>query len=137
MNEAQFLAIFGEFSNVSVYPTAMISFWLGVAANFINPTRWGNLAQQGQALLTAHYLVLAQRIATEQAAQNATNGASTMGLTQGVITAKSVDGVSVNMDVGAVTMEGAGAYNRTSYGIQYYQLAQMFGAGGLQINAGS
>ena len=135
MNAAQFLAIFGEFSNVAVYPSATITFWLGVAANLIDPVRWGNLAQQGQALLTAHYLVLAQRISQEQAAQTANNGASPMGLNQGAVSAKAVDGVSVAYDIGAVTIAGAGAYNRTSYGVQYYQLAQMFGAGGLQINA--
>ena len=135
MNAAQFLAIFGEFSNVAVYPSAAITFWLGVAANLIDPVRWGNLAQQGQALLTAHYLVLAQRISQEQAAQTANNGASPMGLNQGAVSAKAVDGVSVAYDIGAVTIAGAGAYNRTSYGVQYYQLAQMFGAGGLQINA--
>jgi len=137
MNETQFLAIFPEFSNATVYSVAMINFWLGVAANLINPTRWGNLAQQGQALLTAHYLVLAQRIAVEEAAQNASNGATSMGESQGLITAKAVDGVSVSKDVAAITMEGAGSYNRTSYGVQYWQLAQMMGAGGLQINAGS
>lgn len=123
MQASDFLATFPEFADATQFPTARISFWLGVAVNQINPVRWADLADQGQALLTAHYLVIDRR------------NAITPGAVTGVITSKSVDGVSVSMDVGAVTMDKAGHYNQSNYGIQYWQLAQMMGAGGLQFSA--
>lgn len=123
MQASDFLILFPEFADATLYPTARVTFWLGVAVEQINPGRWGALADQGQALLTAHYLVIDRR-------NTANPGAVT-----GVVTSKSVDGVSVSMDAGAVTVERAGLYNQSSYGIQYWQLAQMMGAGGLQVNA--
>ena len=133
MTPAQFLAIFGEFSNATLYSTPLITFWLGIAAQMINPQRWGNLTSQGTALLTAHYLVLAQQANADATLQNAGYGA--LGNVVGVETSKAVDGVSVSQDVGSITMANAGMYNKTSYGIQYWQLAQWMGAGGLQISS--
>lgn len=132
MLTADFLAIFPEFSNAVQYPAARISFWLGIAAQFVDPTRWSTLTNQGTALLTAHYLVLDQD-AQMKAANQLNNPASGLGGVDGLETAKAVDGVSVSMDVASVSMEGAGYYNRTSYGIQYWQMARMMGAGGLQV----
>ncbi|MBC7074666.1 MAG: DUF4054 domain-containing protein [Syntrophomonadaceae bacterium] len=126
MTPAQFLAIFPEFASVN---TAIITFWLSVAANLINVARWGSLASQGQALLTAHYLVLASANASAQTA------GTPLGQVKGVLTAKAVDGVSVSMDSAAVTITGAGMYNATTYGVQWIQLARMMGAGGMQVNA--
>lgn len=123
MQASDFLTIFPEFADATLYPTARITFWLGVASNQINPVRWAALADQGQALLTAHYLVIDRR------------NTKTPGAVSGVVTSKSVDGVSVSMDAGAVTMDQAGHYNQSNYGIQYWQLAQMMGAGGLQFSA--
>jgi hypothetical protein len=113
----------------------MITFWLGVASNLINQQRWGALASQGQALLTAHYLVLAQESQQQASMQTLAGGGGTIGGVSGPETAKAVDGVSVSQDVGSVTIVGAGTFNRTQYGIQYYQMSQWMGAGGLQINA--
>lgn len=135
MNPTQFLAIFPEFGNASIYTQAMITFWLGVASNLINQQRWGALASQGQALLTAHYLVLAQESQQQASMQTLSGGAGAIGGVSGPETAKAVDGVSVSQDVGSVTIVGAGTFNRTQYGIQYYQMSQWMGAGGLQINA--
>jgi hypothetical protein len=132
---AQFLAIFPEFGNGSIYTSAMITFWLSVSSNLINQQRWGALAAQGQALLTAHYLVLAQEAQQQASMQTLAGGMRTIGGVSGPEVSKAVDGVSVTQDVGAVTIPGAGTYNRTQYGIQYYQFAQMMGAGGMQINA--
>ena len=103
-----------------------------MAANFINLPRWGALANQGTALLTAHYLVLDQDEKTK-AENQFNNSSSQLGGIDGLETAKAVDGVSVSMDASLVTITGAGMYNRTSYGVQYWQMAQMMGAGGLQF----
>ena len=118
---ADFLVIFPEFSNVTTYPVARVNFWLSYAINFVNTARWGNVASQGIALYTAHLLVLD---AGNQAQQ---------GVVTGVDTGESADGISYSVDAASVTIAGAGLYNSTTYGIQYIQLAQMMGAGGLQV----
>lgn len=133
MLPADFIAIFPEFSNTAQYSSARITFWLGIAAQFVDPTRWSTLTNQGTALLTAHYLVLDQD-AQMKAANQLNSPASELGGIDGLETAKAVDGVSVSMDVANVTMAGAGYYNRTSYGVQYWQMARMMGAGGLQVS---
>jgi hypothetical protein len=126
MTPAQFLAIFPEFTSVN---TTIITFWLSVSANLVNVTRWGALADQGTALLTAHYLTLA----TAESA-SATAGTA-LGQTKGVVTSNAVDGVSVSRDAASVTITGAGMYNASQYGIQWVQLSRRMGAGGMQINA--
>jgi hypothetical protein len=51
----------------------------------------------------------------------------------GPIASKSVGGVSISYDVGAVTIENAGHWNGSQYGIQFYQLAMIVGAGVTQL----
>ncbi|MEC4682374.1 MAG: DUF4054 domain-containing protein [Nitrospirota bacterium] len=119
MTLAQFLAIFPEFTS---FDQARITFWLSVTANLVDPTRWGALAQQGQALLTAHYLTV------DQQNQSAVNP----GQVNGAITSKSVAGVSVTKDTASVVYKNAGDLNMTNYGIQFSRLARMMGAGAIQ-----
>lgn len=128
MNPTDFRAMFSEFDATN-YPDALVTIWLAQATNEVNPTRWGSDTNYGIALLTAHYLVLARRRAL-----SATAGASP-GDIAGPVTAKSVDGVSVSRDAGSVTIEGAGSFNTTDYGVLFWQKARWMGAGGLQINA--
>ncbi len=119
MTLAEFLAIFPEFTS---FNPARITFWLSVTVNMIDPTRWGALSQQGQALLTAHFAMI------DQQNQNA----PTQGQVNGPISSKSVAGVSVTKDTQAVVMEKAGHYNATNYGQQYVRLMKMMGAGAVQ-----
>ncbi len=119
MTASQFLTMFPEFSS---YDPTRISFWLSVASNLINTAQWGALSNQGQALLTAHYLVID--------AQN--QNPSTQGQVNAPISSKSVDGVSLTKEIAQVVVEKAGQFNATSYGIQYYQLSRMMGAGAIQ-----
>ncbi|QJP68892.1 DUF4054 domain-containing protein [Burkholderia glumae] len=46
---------------------------------------------------------------------------------------KFVDKVSASYDTSAVTLDSAGFWNSTSYGIRYLTLARMMGVGGLQV----
>ncbi len=119
MTVAEFLAIFPEFTS---FNQTRITFWLSVTANLIDPTRWGAMLQQGQALLTAHFLMIDQ--------QNQT--ATTQGQVNGPISSKSVAGVSVTKEIQAVVTEKAGHYNATNYGLQFLQLSRMMGAGAIQ-----
>ena len=121
MLAADLFVIFPEFSNATIYPPARVNFWLGYAVNFVNPARWGNVTNQGIALYTGHLLVLDARNQVQQ------------GNVTGVDSGQSADGISYTVDSASVIIAGAGLYNSTTYGIQYYQLAQMMGAGGVQV----
>lgn len=127
MDVPTFRAQFPEFASATTYPDAQVTFWLGIAANRVDPCAWGALADFGTALFTAHNLVIAAR----RAKASAIGGQP--GATQGVQTSKSVDKVSVAYDAGSTTVDGAGNWNATDYGVQFWQYAEMMGAGGLQL----
>lgn len=82
----------------------------------------------------AHQIVLEQ-----QAIQAATSGGNP-GTKIGIISNKSVNGVSVGFDVGSVTggnmQDNAGYYNQTIYGMRFYRLMKLRGAGPIQIGIG-
>lgn len=88
---------------------------------------WGDDLDDGSMLYIAHNLVLARRNAKGAATDN-------LGASAGPIASKGVGAVSVSYDVAAGTIEGAGAYNLTTYGVQFYQLMMMYGAGGVQLS---
>lgn len=116
---SDFTTAFPEFNNLVTYPTSRINFWLSVAIQQVNATRWGGLYNQGAYLLTAHYLTLAQ----------------TPGLITGLDTGQTVDGVSYTSDINSVIIKDAGHYNLTFYGIQFRMLSNQFGAGPLQFSS--
>ena len=120
MDSTQFLQIFPEFDKLDKFPTERVDFWLSISVHQVNAARWGILTNQGIALLTAHYLVLD--------AGNSLSRSIPGGI-EGIATSKSVDSVSKSMDVSAITLKDAGLYNKSTYGIQYYQLLLAFGAG--------
>lgn len=127
MDEPTFRTDFPEFASTTTYPAAQVNFWLGIAANRVNPDAWGDLADLGTCLFVAHNLVLSQRAAASAAAGGAPGGST------GVMSAKSVDKVSASYDVRSATVDGAGNWNATDYGVRFYQYAEMMGAGGLQV----
>lgn len=108
---------FPEFEDTAIYPDVVVQFWLGYAIKMLPECRWGDVLDEGVQLMTAHQLVLAARAGAIAAPQSA----------------KAVDKVSVSYDTGAVTIENAGHWNGTSYGIQFYMLARMMGAGPIQL----
>ncbi len=122
MDAATFRAIFPEFGDVAAFPDAQVSFWLSSAANRLPELRWGGLWAQGVALLAAHYLSLARR----RLAAGAGGG-------WGVVSSKSVGGVSVAYDNSLGSLEGAGSFNLSPYGVEFWQLAEIVGMGGTQL----
>jgi hypothetical protein len=128
LTPTQFRTDFPEFANTAIYPDSMVQAWLTVAASLVNATRWAELANIGMELVTAHHLVLGARD------QNSAAVGGVPGLMTGPTSAKSVDKVSTSYDTGAASLDGAGFWSLSSYGIRYLTLARMFGAGGLQIN---
>lgn len=124
---ASFRATFPEFKDSIRYPEEMLGFWLPVAAQLVNPGRWGDLTDLGVSLILAHSAVL-----SHQAAQRAAFGKAP-GVTQGILTSKAVDGVSAGYDVSTGSEEGAGNWNLTTYGARFYRMSKMMGMGPLQL----
>lgn len=127
MDIPTFRSTFQAFASTTDYPDAIIALWSGISESLINADRWGDTYTYGVQLCTAHHLAVAAR-ETAAAATGASPGAVT-----GPKTSQAVDKVSVSYDTSATTYEGAAFWNQSSYGIQFYRLMLMFGAGGLQL----
>ncbi|WP_448952136.1 DUF4054 domain-containing protein [Labrys neptuniae] len=124
---AQFRLDFPEFADTAAFPDTQVTFWLNAAALFMSAERWGDCLDFGTELYIAHNLTLARQN------QIAVAKGGVPGIASGRTQSKAVDKVSVSYDTGSVTIDGAGAWNMTTYGVQFYQLLLMFGAGGVQL----
>lgn len=132
VSDASFLMVFPEFNDAGRFPAGQRMFWLNLALDVLPECRWGDYYEMGVYLFVAHHLSL---FAPNQRA--ARRGASPgMAGPTGLITGKSVGGVSVSFDTGSVTYQNAGQWNMTTYGIRFYSLIQMVGAGAVQIGYG-
>lgn len=129
---AQFRANFPEFADISVYPDASVQFWLNYAYLRLNAIRWADSLDYGAQLFVAHYLTVARRNTLSAASGSGSSGGGVTGL----LTQKKVDKVDLTFDVKSVINDGAGQYNATSYGVQYWDLMQMAGMGVVQLPAG-
>lgn len=124
MDAATFKTIFPEFTTTA---DATITFFITVGVGLLSEERWSDQLEYGLALFTAHHVAVANKDSAAAAA-----GAEP-GAVQGVVTSKSVDKVSVSYDGTLGSYEGAGFWNQTNYGVRFYQLARMVGAGGYQV----
>lgn len=127
MDIAQFRQSFPEFSDATTYSDSLVQFWMTVAVSLVNAERWGELTDLGIALVTAHHLALAVKD-QKMAAVGGVPGQVT-----GPQSSKSVDKVSASYDTAAVAIKDGGFWNATMYGVRYLSLAQMMGAGGMQL----
>lgn len=123
-----FRAAYDEFSDPADYSDTMINGVLTTGALLMNAQRWGNLFDLGLSLRSAHFLALRRR------SMLSAQGGGVPGIGMGVINSKSVDKVRIGFDVKAGTLDGEGQWNLTVYGIEYIQLAEMVGMGGVQIS---
>ena len=119
-----FLSFFPEFSNTTLYPASMVETWVIPAVEIMNSYRFGNQYNLAVCLFIAHNVVLSAR--ELQASQS---GKAIVGDTRGPIASKSIDKVSVSYNNASASIEGAGAYNNTSYGQRLYKLIQSFASG--------
>jgi hypothetical protein len=126
VDKAQFRADFPEFASTTDYTNAMLDFWSSIADKVVSLDKWGTLFTQGASLFVAHNLVLQRR--NINAASGGVPGNQT-----GMQSSKAVGRVSVGYDNGDVALENGGAFNLTTYGMQYLQLARMIGVGGVQL----
>jgi hypothetical protein len=121
MDIQAFRDAFPEFT-AELYPDSAVTFWSTLAELSVGVDRWGDYYTQGLYLLTAHYL---------QVSKFSASGAAS-GLNM-AITSKKVGDVQVSYSniIGNIT--GAGQYNSTPYGQQYWQLVQLIGIGAIQL----
>lgn len=125
----QFRLDYPEFTDTTKYTDSAINRQIGLAAYFLSSCRWdANIVDYGTELYVAHYLVLGAR-AILTAAAGGIPGTGAMGPQA----SKTVDKVSTSNDTKAVTLADAGHWNSTLYGIQFYQMAMMVGAGAVQL----
>lgn len=117
------------FADAQKYPDAQVLFYITFAYTMMNAARWGSLLDYGATLFTAHWLALAAL-----AASGGTNGVP--GTAVGIVTGGTVDKVSYTKDVEALMDKNAGHWNMTIYGLQYWDLVKMVGAGPIQIGIG-
>ena len=122
---AEFREALPEFSDVTAYPDSQLEFWLVVGAQLVNEDRWGDLASLGIMLVAAHNVVLG---AADQRV-----GAIPGAALNGLVSSKSVGGVSVGIDVSTPSEQDAGHWNLTTYGTRYIRFSRMFGAGPVQV----
>lgn len=127
LTPAQFRSQLPEFACTSTYPDMQIEFWLGLAGVMLNADRWDTLLDYGTALFVAHHLAIGQRD------EQSSSAGGVPGTVNGPQTAKAVDKVSASYDPNAVTLENAGFWNATTYGIRFMQIARWAGSGGIQV----
>lgn len=127
LDESTFRQNMPMFADVDLYPSAQFNFYLKLGVKLLPESRWDDLLDDGIAFYVAHYLALYAR----DMAVVDVGGIG--GKVVGNETSKSIDSVSKSMDVSSVLNADAGHWNQTTYGIQFYQLMMMVGAGGIQL----
>lgn len=118
---------FGETPGTGAYTDARIDFWLAIGGKLLTSDRWDDLLDHGLELFVAHHLTM------DAANQRAAAANSAIGQVTGPLASKAVDKVSAGYTTGAVTLENAGHWNLSTYGIQFWQLMRMVGCGGMQL----
>jgi hypothetical protein len=114
------------------FNTGVNNFWgpASLTADY-PPTTVADIATQ---MWVAHQVVL-----EKQALAAAATGGDP-GTKIGIISNKSVNGASMGFDVGTIAggkmQENAGYYNQTVYGMRFYRLMKLRGAGPIQIGIG-
>jgi Protein of unknown function (DUF4054) len=127
LTPAQFRSDFPEFANPVMFTDGLITSWITTVGYLLNAQKWGGLLTIGTELLVAHNITLSAR---DQAAALAGGAPGEM---TGAVSGKGVDKVNVSFDTNAAALKNAGDYALTSYGIRYFRLAHMIGAGGSQL----
>lgn len=124
---AQFRELLPEFADTSKYSNTTLQLWLGIAANMLDVNRWADYYNIGISYFVAH------KITTSLISQRAAQSGGIPGSQAGAISSKSVGGLSVSFDSSSTAVSGAGNWNMTSYGREFYSLAMMIGMGPIQV----
>lgn len=115
-----------------LFPDGRVSFYLTLAGKGLSAERWDDLWAEGCCLHAAHHLTL------EREANKAKDGTGGIAAAAGPVisSSKAVGGVSKSENragAAATANLNAGHWNDTIYGKQYWQMAQIVGAGGAVV----
>lgn len=115
-----------------LFPNARVSFYISLARKRMSRSRWGDLMPEGMGFFVAHYLSL------EKAASKVKDGTGGLDIAAGPLISetKTVGSISKSTGkAGAISTghEGAGHWNDTIYGKQYYELMLLVGVGGVHL----
>lgn len=123
---ALFRAAVPAMADVAKYPDATLELYLGLAHENLNEGRLGDMYAMAQCWYAAHFIALVSQAAAAPGKPSGSVG--------GVISSKSVGGVSISYDVSSITNANAGQWNSTLYGRLLWPYLQMAGTGPLQFN---
>jgi hypothetical protein len=125
---SSFRVQFPQFSDDTKYPDARIALRLAIVDKLMGEARFGtDIFPYVAGLFVAHYLSLD----AQDNRSSAIGGAG--GANSGVLTAKSVDKVSMTYYDNATLNPDAKFWNNTRYGSEYYEYLMLFGAGAIQL----
>ncbi|MDX7880457.1 DUF4054 domain-containing protein [Acinetobacter nosocomialis] len=127
ISESSFREEMPALADTTLYPSFQFNFYLNLGKKLLREDRWEDMLDYGLTLYIAHYLTLYRRT------MNAASIGGDAGKIVGNETSKAVDNVSKSMDVSGVLIAEAGHWNQTTFGVQFYQLMMMAGAGGIQL----
>ena len=113
---------FPEFANTALYPVAQVNFWITQATASLNAFRFGAQLPLAICLYVGHQIVLSAREVKSGA------GGQIVGNIQGPLLSKSIGPISASYS-GDTALEGAGAYNFTTYGQRLYSLMKAYATG--------
>jgi len=136
---ATFRSHFPEFADTTVYPDTQVQWYLNLGGAMARQSRWCDLRQMGCELVCAHFLALRHYALLKTIPSGMVDGVSiptsVPGLASGLMQSKSVSKVSVSYNVDVTAIEGAGPWNYTVYGQQYYWWLNIIGAPGFETLA--
>ena len=124
---SKFRTDFPEFADVTKYPTNGIQMYLNIANSSHDPIRWGQYWVMGVELYTAHFVAL------DALDVQSGSAGGVAGTSSGIVSSKSIGGVSVSYDVATGSEKDAGHWNLTNYGKRYFRFARIVGAGPVHV----
>lgn len=116
-----------------VVPVTILNIYLNLANACVKQARWHDMWAVAMGLFIAHFATL-----WLQGTADPNNGAASVlaaGQARGLLTSKSVDGVSASIDYNTITqdLDGWAAWKLTTYGIQLATFGRMVGKGNMYV----
>lgn len=116
-----------QFRDPGIFNDRIINKYIALATARLNPIRWQSQLDYGVELFVAHYLTLKER--NDRVARMG----GIPGEVKGPLTSRSVGEVSQSWDSSVVALDNGGFWNSSIYGIEFLQLARIFGMGAIQL----
>ena len=132
LTSQQFRADFSEFSSTTIYPNAMVNFYINLSAGMLNVNRFLDQYIYAQELFTAHCITIEAK-SLKEASTNGIPGT----MSAGIPSSKTVDKVAITYDIATIMDPNAGHWNMSTYGIRLWQMMRIFGAGPIYVGAGA